>query len=137
MKVLTPEQAHDLIQMAEKARESLSDFAGHEIEYEANALHFLDEWVDRYLQQQPNPSQKIRLLWATFLGEMFRRHHQGWWVLQETGLAILCPLGNGDRHVVDVIGQVDLRIEHGMAESLAYFYNVTRINLKMGQQLIL
>ncbi len=134
MKVLTPEQAHDLIQMAEKARESLSDFAGHGIEYEANSLHFLDEWVDRYLQQQPKPSQKIRLLWAAFLGEMFRRRHQGWWVLQEKGLAILCPLGNGDRYVVDVIGQVDLRIEHGMAESLAYFYNVTRINLRMGQQ---
>jgi hypothetical protein len=81
-KFLSPEQIRYLAEMAEQARAALSRFAGYEVFYNSIALQLLDEWVDRHLRQFPEPSQRIRLLWVSFLGEMFRRHHGGEWALR-------------------------------------------------------
>jgi len=136
VRFLAPEQAHYLAEMAERARAGLSRFVGYEADYSATALQLLDEWIDRHLRQFPNPSQGMRSLWISFLGEMFRRHHRGEWIFQEQdkgkGLAVLCPTESGGLYAVDVSGQVNRRIAHGMSASLAYFYTVTCIKLKAG-----
>ena len=124
--------------MAELAREGLSRFAGYEVTaYDATAVQLMDEWIDRYLRQVPNPSRETRLLWISFLGEVFRRRCGGEWVIRERGeggeLAVLCPAENGNPQVVDVAGQVGRRISHGPSASLALSYTATCIRLKAGQ----
>lgn len=131
---LTPDQARYLVEVAEKARAGLSRFVGYEVVYDATTLQLLDEWIDRHLRQFPNPSRTMRLLWVSFLGEVFRRRHDGEWVLQEyEGLGVLCATERGSLHTVDVSGQVGRRIAHGMPASLAWFYIVTSIELKREQ----
>jgi len=136
VKFLLPEQARYLAEMAERARAGLSRFVGYEVDYDATALQLLDEWIDRHLRQFPNPSQGMRLLWISFLGEMFRRRHKGEWIVQERGkgggLAVLCPMESGGLYTVDVSSQIGRRIAHGMSASLAYFYTITCIELKAG-----
>lgn len=136
VRFLAPEQIRHLVEMAEQARTALSRFAGYEVVYTSVGLQLLDEWIDRYLRQFPDPSQGMRLLWIGFLGEMFRRHHGGEWVFQERakggGLVVLCPTEAGV-YTVDVSGQVGRRIAHGMSASLAYFYAITSIELKAEQ----
>jgi hypothetical protein len=134
LEFLAVEQVRDLTKIAEQARESLGDFAGQEVSYDANAIQLLDEWIDDHLEQTSTPSKKIRLLWSSFLGEVFRRLHEGWWAMRKGSdkLILVCPTASGGQHTVDVAGQVDRRIESGMAESLTYFYNITRIELQMG-----
>jgi len=133
MEFLAVEQVRDLTQIAEQARKGLSDFAGYEVTYDTNAIQLLDEWIDDRLEQTSRPSEKTRLLWASFLGEVFRRIHEGWWAMMEgTGLIVVCPTKSSQQHPVDVSGQIERRIASGMAESLTYFYNVTRIELQMG-----
>lgn len=136
VKFPTPEQARYLAEIAERARAGLSRFVGYQVAYDAIALQLLDEWIDRYLRQFPNPSQKMRLLWVSFLGEMFRRRHRGEWIVQERdkggGLAVLCPMESGGLYRVDVSGQIGRRIARGMSASLAYFYAITCIELKAG-----
>jgi hypothetical protein len=131
---LTPKQVRHLVEMAERAREELSRIVGYEVIYDSTTMQLLDEWIDRQLRQSPDPSQKMRLLWISFLGEIFRRRHGGEWVIQiddeEKRLAVLCPTASGGRHAVDVSGQIDRRITHGISESLAYFYLVASIELK-------
>jgi hypothetical protein len=131
---LTPQQVRSLVEMAERAQEELSRVAGYEVAYDSTTLQLLDEWIDRHLRESSDPSQKMRLLWACFLGEMFRRRHGGEWVLQKHDegklLAVLCPTGSGGRYAVDVSGQIDRRIAHGIAQSLTYFYLITSIKLK-------
>ena len=133
-KFLAPEQAHYLAEMAERARAGLSRFVGYEVDYETTALQLLDEWIDRHLRQFPNTSQGMCSLWISFLGEMFHRRHGGEWVFQERdkgkGLAVLCPTEGGGLYTVDVSGQVNRRIAHGISASLAYFYTITCIKLK-------
>jgi hypothetical protein len=123
--------------MAEQARTALSQYVGYEVTYDSVGMQLLDEWIDRHLKQFQRPSQKMRLLWVSFLGEMFRRHHNGEWVLQERDgggdLVLLCSREGGDLHPVNVSGQVSQRIAHGMSASLAYFYAVTSIELKAEQ----
>ncbi len=129
-KVLSSKQSEELGQIAEQGRKGLSSFVGQTVAYDATAMQYLDEWIDRHLKQFSEPSQKMRLLWTSFLGEMFRRHHDGRWVMQGGKLAIACPTSDG-AHIVEVGDQVDRRIEEGMAESLSYFYNMERIVLMM------
>jgi len=132
---LVPERARYLAKMAEQARAGLSRFVGYEVDYDATALQLLDEWIDRHLQQFPNPSPEMCLLWISFLGEMFRRHHWGEWIVQDgerKGLAMLCPTESGGLYTVDVSGQINRRIAHGMSASLVYFYTVTCIELQAG-----
>ena len=129
---LSEDQVRDLVALAEEARQELSLFSGREVDFNVGAVQLLDEWVEDYLQTRPDPSVQVRLLWTSLLGEMFRRHHNGWWVLRGGKLVIVCPSEAGDWRLVAVREQIDRRIEHGMSESLTYFYNVTRIELKLG-----
>ena len=137
MKILTPEQIRHLVEMAEQARVALSQYVGYEVAYDSVGVQLLDEWIERHLWQFQHPSQKMLLLWTSFLGEMFRRHHSGEWVLQERDkggeLALLCPRERGGLYTVDVSDRVSRRIAHGMSASLAYFYIVTSIELKAEQ----
>jgi hypothetical protein len=96
-------------------------------------MQLLDEWVDDYLEHSPDPPPQVRLLWTGLLGEMFRRRHDGWWALHEGGLVVVCPTVGGERRLVEVRNQVDRRIARGMSDSLSYFYDVTRIELKLGR----
>jgi hypothetical protein len=129
---LSREQARDLVALAEQARRGLSRFAGHEVNYEVEAMQLLDEWIDDSLQHLPDPPAGARLLWTSLLGEMFRRRHEGWWALRDGELVVVCPTGLGQRRPVPVEEQVERRITFGMSESLTYFYNITRIELKLG-----
>lgn len=137
MKFLAPEQIRHLVEMAEQARTALSQYVGYEVAYDPTGMQLLDEWIDRHVRQFAHPSQKMRLLWISFLGEMFRRHHGGEWILQERDkggeLALLCPREGGGLYTVDVSDQVSRRIAHGMSSSLAYFYAMTSIELKADQ----
>lgn len=135
-KFLSPKQIRYLAETAEQARAALSHFAGYEVGYDAVALQLLDEWIDRHMRQFPKPSPRMRLLWVSFLGEMFRRRHGGEWVIEEGEankgeLALLCPTESGGVRKVDVSGQVGRRIAEGMSASLAYFYAMASIELKM------
>jgi hypothetical protein len=133
VRFLTPEQIRSLAEMAEQARAALSRFVGYEAAYDPTALQLLDEWIDRHLRQFPNPSQGTRLLWVSFLGEMFRRRHGGEWAIQGSDkreiLTVLCPAKGGGVHTVDVSGDVGRRIAQGMSASLAYVYTITSIEL--------
>lgn len=132
---LIPERTRYLAETAERARAGLSRFVGYEVDYDAIALQLLDEWIDRHLQQFPNPSPGMCLLWISFLGEMFRRHHWGEWIAQDgerKGLAVLCPTESGGLYTVDVSGQIDRRVAHGISASLVYFYTITCIELQAG-----
>jgi hypothetical protein len=129
---LSREQTRDLIVLAERARKGLSTLAGHQVAYGVEAMQLLDEWIDDYLERSPDPPPEVRLLWTSLLGEMFRRRHDGWWALREDALVIVCPMGEGERRLVEVRDQVERRIDLGMAASLSYFYDVTRIELKLG-----
>jgi len=135
VKFLTPERVRYMVEVAEEARARLGRFAGYEVTYDSTALQILDEWIDRHLRRFSHPSQATRLLWVSFLGEMFRRHHEGEWILRERdgGLAVLCPAEGGAPCTVDVSGQVGRRIAHGMSASLALFYAVTSVELKRKQ----
>ncbi len=134
-KFLTPDQVRYLVEVAEEARASLSRFVGCEVAYDPVAVQLLDEWIDRHLRQFPYPSQETRLLWVSFLGEMFRRRHEGEWVLwgRDGRLSVLCPTAGGDPYTVDVSGQVGRRITDGISASLALFYTVTSVELERGR----
>jgi len=137
MEFLNLEQIRQMVEMAEQARDALGDYVGYDVDYDSVALQLVDEWIERHLRQFPQPSSKMRLLWISFLGEVFRRRHWGEWIVQGRdaggGLAVLCPGEGGRRYTVDVSGQVNRRITQGMSASLAYFYVVTSIELKAGQ----
>ncbi len=134
VELLTPQQVRSLVEMAERAQEELSRVVGYEVAYDSTTMQFLDEWIDRHLRQSSNPSRQMRLLWSCFLGEMFRRRHGGEWILKRYDegkrLAVLCPTESGGRYAVDVSGQIDRRIAHGISQSLTYFYLITSIKLK-------
>ena len=134
VKILASKQVQQVNDMAEQARDALTRYVGYEVTYDATSAQLLDEWVDRHVRQFDDPSGKMKLLWASFLGEMFCRHHGGQWILQEKGrgggLGVMCPTRRGGQHVIDVSGQVDRRVADGMAASLAYFYAMTAVVLK-------
>jgi len=136
VKFLSPDQIRYLAEMAEQARAAVNHFSGQGVGYDVIALQLMDEWIDRHLRQFPEPSHRMRLLWVSFLGEMFRRRHGGEWVVEEGGenkgeLAVLCPEEGGGVRKVDVSGQVGRRIAEGISASLAYFYAMTSIELKI------
>lgn len=134
-RLLNPAQIRQLTEMAERARAALTRYVGYEVAYGSTALQLLDEWIDRHVRQFGTPSQQIRLLWASFLGEVFRRRHHGEWALRGNGggVMILCPTEGGDVREIDVAGRVDRRVAEGMSASLTYFYAVTSIELKSVQ----
>ena len=134
---LTSEQVGQLAEMAEQARAALSRFAGYEVVYDQTGLQLLDEWIDRHMRQFPQPTQTMRLLWISFLGEVFCRDHGGEWVFQgqgrDGGLAVLCPTGGNNGRTVDVSRHVDRRIVEGISASLVYFFAMTSIELRASQ----
>ena len=135
VKFLTQQQTQDLADLAEQARLALTEFAGGEVRPDGTALQLLDEMIDRHLKHSPAPSYRLRLSWASFLGEVFRQHHRGIWVIasQEGGrpeLSILCTVGDTARPIiVNVTEDVNRRISQGMAASLSYAYVAARIEL--------
>jgi len=129
---LSPKQTQDLIALAERGRRRLSSLAGREVAYGVEAMQLLDEWIDDHLERSSDAPAGVRFLWVSLLGEMFRRRHDGRWALQDGMLTVICPTDGGGEHPVEVWKQVDRRITRGMSESLAYFYDVTRIELKLG-----
>jgi hypothetical protein len=131
LRFLSQEQLGEIVALAERARQDLSRFSGREVALAVEAAQLLDEWIEDYLEAAPDPSAKVRLLWTCLLGEMLRRCHDGWWALRDGRLVVVCPTEGGGRHVAAVREQVDRRIASGMSESLTYFYNVTRIELRM------
>lgn len=134
LQFIPAQQAHQLIELAERARLSLSRFANDEVEYNATGLQLLDEWIDRHLRQFPKPSRKILMAWGTFLGETFRRRFDGEWGLNRAGsatrLGIICPKGESGLYFVDVMDQMRRRIKMGMSESLAFYYAIKSVEIK-------
>ena len=129
--LLSRERVRDLAAMAGQATRDLSRFSGREVGFDVGILPLLDEWIDDHLEERPSPPPSVRLLWTSLLGEVFRQRHEGWWALQEGKLVIVCRTEEGDWHLVRVREQVDRRVKAGMSQSLTYFYNTTRIELRM------
>ena len=136
---LSAEQITTMAHMAEQARSGLSRYVGDEVGYDATGLQLLDEWIERHLRQFPIPSQRIRLLWVSFLGEVFRRSYGGEWARKseqgqsKQSLIILCPLRGTKVYPIDVSEQVGKRIAQCISASLTYFYTMTSIEIRAQQ----
>lgn len=134
LKFLPSKQSHQMTQLAERARLSLSRYAGIDVEYNAIGLQTLDEWIDRHLNQFPKPSYEIKSVWAAFLGETFRRRFEGQWGIaastQRPRLGIICSKDNGGLVFVDIMNQINRRIRSGMNESLAFYYTIKGVEIK-------
>ncbi|MGD1996033.1 MAG: hypothetical protein PVH62_04590 [Anaerolineae bacterium] len=136
MRFVSAERARRLVEIAEQAKAQLSRLAGHDVAYDATALQLLDEWIERMAQRTPDPQRELRVLWIAFLGETFRRRHNGEWAVQERDggtLVVLCPAEAGGLHAVEVAAQVQRRIANGFVDSLALFYAQESIVLKQRQ----
>lgn len=121
VELLSPDRARQLVELAEQARRSLSQFAGQPVQFNASGLQLLDEWIER----TPSPSRSLQILWVAFTGEVFRRRHHGEWAVHRDDgqrLVVLCPTEQGGLRPVEVARQVSRRIAGGIAESLALFY---------------
>lgn len=131
---ISPERSQQLAELAERARLGLSRYAGVDVEYDAVGLQTLDEWIERHVRHFPDPSPEIRMVWCAFLGETFRRRHQGQWSVDKVGrrphLGIVCPTHKRDPLFLDVMGQVSRRVRSGMAESLAFYYTMKGIEIR-------
>ena len=131
---IPPHQSKQLTELADRARLSLSRYAGIGVEYNAVGLQTLDEWIERHIRQFPSPSTEIRTVWGAFLGETFRRRHGGQWGVENTSkrprLGIVCRRGDQDLLFVDVMDQVGRRIHDGMNESLAFYYTIKGVEIK-------
>jgi len=131
LRLLSQREVRDLAALAERARDNLSQFSGRDVAFDARIVQLLDEWIEDYLEEVPDPPVSVRLLWASLLGEIFRRRHDGWWALRGGKLIVVCPTEGSGWHLAPVREQVDRRIVFGMSESLTYFYNATRIELRL------
>jgi len=133
---LAPERVQYFAELAEQARAALSRFVGYHVGYDNTALQLLDEWIDRHLRQFPAPSASMRLLWTSFLGEVFRRHYDSEWAIRRRGksgeMVVVCRTETGEMVTVEVSAQINRRIAEGMSASLVYFYTMTSIELKAG-----
>lgn len=131
---IPPQKSGQLTHLADRARLSLARYAGIEVDYNAVGLQTLDEWIDRHVQQFPNPSQEIRLIWGAFLGETFRRRFNGQWGIDGSSrhprLGIVCVRDDQGLTFVDVIDQVSRRISSGMNESLAFYYTIKGVEIR-------
>lgn len=128
------QKSEQLTELANRARVSLSRYAGIEVEYNAVGLQTLDEWIERHIRQFPNPSPEIRMVWGAFLGETFRRRHMGQWGIEHAGrrprLGVICPREEEAPVFVDVMDQVGRRIREGMNESLAFYYTIKGVEIR-------
>jgi hypothetical protein len=133
---IPPQRSIQLTELAERARVSLGRYAGIEVDYNAIGLQTLDEWIQRHIQQFPNPSREIRTVWGAFLGETFRRRFNGQWGIDNGGphpqLGIVCPTTDEGLAFVDVMDQISRRIKNGMNESLAFYYTIKGVEINAG-----
>lgn len=133
---ISPQKSRQLTDLADRAKVSLSRYAGIDVEYNAIGLQLLDEWIERHLKQAGDPSAEIRIVWGAFLGEAFRRRYQGQWGVDSTGpherLGIICPREGHPPIFVDVMDQVARRAREGMEESLAFYYTIKGIEITPG-----
>lgn len=132
---IPPQQSKQLTDFAERARTSLERYARAEVDFNAIGLQMLDEWIDRHLAQFPNPSQEIKMVWGAFLGETIRRRFNGQWAVSKSGkkgdLGILCSKPDSSLFYIDVIKQLDRRLKIGMSQSLAYYYTIKGVDIKL------
>ncbi len=121
LELLPSDRARQLVELAEQARRQMEKFAEGPVRYDSTGLQLLDEWIER----TPSPPRPLQVLWVAFLGEVFRRRHNGAWAIRQDDsqqLIVLCPTERGVLHPVEVTAQVGRRIASGIAESLALFY---------------
>ena len=130
---LPPQRSRELTELADRAKVSLSRYAGIDVDYNAIGLQTLDEWIERHLQQFPDPSAEIQIVWGAFLGEAFRHRHQGQWGIDSTGrrgrLGIICAREGQAPLFVDVMDQIVRRIRDGMDESVAFYYTIRGVEI--------
>jgi len=130
---IPPQKSVQLTHLADRARLSLAQYAGIEVDYNAVGLQTLDEWIERHVQQFPKPSQEIRMVWGAFLGETFRRRFSGQWGIDASSrhprLGIVCPRDGQGPIFVGVIDQISRRISRGMNESLAFYYTIKGVEI--------
>ncbi len=128
------QRSRQLAELADRGKASLTRYAGIQVDYDAVGLQMLDEWIERHLRQFPHPSPEIRTVWGAFLGETFRRRHQGQWGIengqQRPRLGIICPRKTQDPLFIDVMDQITRRIRMGMGESLAFYYTIQGIEIE-------
>jgi hypothetical protein len=131
---ISPQRSQQLTDLADRAKLSLTRFAGMDIGYDAVGLQTLDEWIESHLHQFPQPSQKMQTIWSAFLGEAFRRRYQGQWGIDRSRdrarLGVICPRSGDDPLFVDVCDQVVRRVRDGISESLAFYYTMKGIEIK-------
>lgn len=121
LQLLSPDRTRQMVELAEQARRQLEKFAETSVRYDGTSLQLLDEWIER----TASPPRPLRILWTAFLGEVFRRRHNGAWAIHRDDgqqLVVVCPTEKGVLHPVKVAAQVSRRIANGIADSLALFY---------------
>jgi hypothetical protein len=139
VRFLTSQQAVDLERIAEQVRTALSHLAEETVGYDVTALQLLDEWIERYLRRRPTPTYRVRLAWASFLGQILCARHQGRWIIKKEidrsdTLAVSCPTADGTFRTIDVVEAVDRRINEGIAASLTMLYTTVGIVLRADRQ---
>ena len=139
VRFLTSQQVVDLERIAEQVRAALSQLAEETVGYDVTALQLLDEWMERYLTRQPTPAYRVRLAWASFLGQTLCIRHQGRWIIKKEvdrsdTLAVSCPTADGTFRTIDVVEAVDRRIDEGIAASLTRLYTTVGILLRAAHQ---
>jgi hypothetical protein len=131
---IPPQKSQQLIGLAERARVSLSRYAGIEVDYNAVGLQTLDEWIERHVRQFPNPSREIRTVWGAFLGETFRRRFDGQWGIDKSSrspkLGVVCPKESEGLIFIDIMDQITRRVRDGMSESLAFYYTIQGVDIR-------
>ncbi len=134
-KPLPPERRLYLQRTATQALQVLERFSSGTVEYGPVALQLLDEWIDRLGRRASLPTATWALVIA-FLGQTFLHRHGGYWATQvqrqKQHLGVICPVaGTGDAmRFIDIAGQVNRRLAHGISDSLAFFYLSTSVDLK-------
>lgn len=134
VELLSPDRARQLVELAEQARRQLEKFAEGPVRYDGTGLQLLDEWIER----TPSPPRSLQILWVAFLGEVFRRRHNGAWAVRRDDtrqLVVLCPTEKGVLRPVEVAVQVGRRITNGIADSLALFYVTESIALREHEEI--
>ena len=128
-------QMKQMAELAERARLSLARFADTEVEFNIEGLQLLDEWIERHVRQFPQPSPNVMTLWGAFLGETFRHRFYGEWAVdtskRKPQLGILCPKKERGLLFIDVMKQIQRRVQRGITESLTLYYTEKGIEIKM------
>jgi len=139
---LPPERSRYMGQAAVQCYRILERFSGGPVASGQEGIQLLDEWIDRMTRKAPLSAQ-ARVQVIAFLGQAFLGRHGGYWAMQirdkKPTLGIVCPVviltrraargPDEDRRFIDISDQVQRRLTHGMAESLAFFYLTTGMEL--------